>query len=53
MILKKLLNLINLSKAQIFYIYEITKVIIIYKNENLVFLAIQVIKPNFKYFNNN
>ena len=36
-ILKELLGLTNLSKAQIFYIHEIIKVVIIYEDKNFMF----------------
>ena len=32
MVLKEFLNLTNLLKAQVFYIYKILKIVIIYKN---------------------
>ena len=37
MILKELLGLANLFRAQILYIYKATKIIIIYKNKNFEF----------------
>ena len=39
MVIKKLLGLINLIKAQIFYINKLIKVVIIYKNKNLIFVT--------------
>ena len=37
-VIKKLLGLINLIKAEIFYIYKLVKVDIIYKDKNLIFI---------------
>ena len=37
-VIKKLLGLINLIKAEIFYIYKLVKVDIIYKDKNLIFV---------------
>ena len=37
MVLKELLNPTNLLGAQTFYIYKMTKIIIVYKDENLIF----------------
>ena len=35
MIMKKLLGLINLTKAKIFYIYRLTEVVMVCKNKSL------------------
>ena len=51
-IIRKILGLIDLTKAQIFCIYKSTDIIILYKNENLIFLAFQIVPPGFKNFNN-
>ena len=52
-ILKKFVSLINLSRAQIFYIYETTKVVIIYKNKYLIFITFQIVILCFKDFDNS
>ena len=36
--IKKALDQKNLFKVQIFYIYKITEIIIVYKNKNLMFV---------------
>ena len=38
-IIKKLLNLINLFNIWVFYIYKIKNIIIIYKNKKFIFIA--------------
>ena len=52
MVLKKFLGSINLLEAQILYIHKIMKVIVIYKDENLILAAFQVMAPSLEYFNN-
>ena len=39
MVLKEFLGLINLSKAQIFYIYKATKVVVVCEDKHLVLVA--------------
>ena len=53
MISKELLGPINLLKAQTFCIHEMTKVIVIYKDENLILAAFQVMMPCFEGFDNS
>ena len=53
MILKELLGLENLSKAQALYINKEIEIIIIYKNKNLIFIFFQVIAPSLECFNNS
>ena len=52
-ILKKFLGLANLTKIQTLYIYKLTKVIIVSKNKDLVFIAFQIVALNLKDFNNS
>lgn len=52
-ITKKFLSLLNLLIAEIFYIYELTNVIIIYQKNNSVFAALQIVLPGIKDFNNS
>ena len=52
-VLGELLDLTDLLRAQVFCIYETTEVIMIHKNENLIFATFQVIAPGFKCFNNS
>lgn len=51
MLLKELLGLANLTKAQLFCIYELTNIIIVYKYQNLIFTACQLMMLGFKSFN--
>lgn len=51
-IFEKLLGLLDLTKAQTLYIYQLTGVFIINKNKDLVFAAFEIVVPGFKGFNN-
>lgn len=53
MILRELLGPTELARAQLFYIYELTKVIIVAKDKNLVFIAFQELVLCLESFNNN
>ena len=53
MILKKLFNLINLFKTQVFCIHKIIEIILISKNKNLIFIALKIIMTSLKCINNN
>ncbi len=52
-VLRELLGPADLTRAQVFCIYESTEVIIVSKDEDLVFAAFQVVAPSFKGFNNS
>ena len=39
MILRELLDSTNLSRAYVFYIYKVEKVVVIYKKKNFIFLT--------------
>ena len=52
-ILREFVGLINLSRAQTLYIYEIIEVIVICKDEILILIVFQVIISSFEYFNNS
>ena len=39
MVMRKFLSLTNLAKAQALYIHELSKVIVVRENKNLVFAA--------------
>ena len=52
-VLRKLLSLTDLLRAQTLWIHETTKVIVVHKNENLIFVIFQVVAPSFEYFNNS
>lgn len=44
---------INLIKTQAFCIYKLTDVIILNKDNNLVFAAFQTVEPSLEGFNNS
>ncbi len=52
-VLKELLGPADLTRAQAFYIHESTEVIMVSKDENLVFVVFQVVAPSLKDFNNS
>ena len=52
MIREKLLSPIDLSKAQILYIYKAAKVVLVNKHKNFVLAIFYVVPPCFEYFNN-
>lgn len=53
MITRELLSLLDPIKAQVLYIYELTEVIIVHKNKNLVFTAFQVVALSLEGFNDS
>lgn len=38
----------DLTRAQTFYIYKVTKIIIIDKNQDLILATFQIVAPGFK-----
>ncbi len=50
---KELLGPAHLTRAQAFHIHELTEVIMVSKDEDLVFAAFQVVAPSFEGFNNS
>ncbi len=50
---RELLGLADLTRAQSFCIHESTEVIMVSKNKDLVFTALQVVVPSLKGFNNS
>ena len=52
-VLKELLGPADTTKAQIFCIQESKEVIMVNKNEDLIFATFQVMAPSLKSFNNN
>ena len=52
MILRELLGPTDLLEAQTLCIHEITEVIVVRKDKNLMLTAFQVVAPSFEYFNN-
>lgn len=52
LVVKELLGLTNLIRAQTLLIYELTQVIIVFKDENLVFIALSIVSQGFKSFKN-
>ena len=53
MVLEELLGLVDLFGAQTLRIHEVTKVVMIYKDKNLVFATFQIVTPCFKSFDNS
>ena len=53
MVIKELLGPANLTKAQTLYVYELLEVIMVSKNEYLVFTIFWVVLLGFKSFNNS
>lgn len=51
--MRKLLDLADLMRAQAFDIHQSTEIIIVGKDENLIFTAFQVVIPSFQGFNNS
>ena len=51
--MRELLGSSNLLRAQAFRIYELTKIIVVRKDEDLVFTVLQVVVPSLKGFNNS
>ena len=51
--MRELLGLLNLSRAQTLHIYESMKVIMVRKDEKLVFATFQVVAPSLKDFNDS
>ncbi len=50
---RELLGPADLTRAQAFHIHESTEVIIVSKDEDLIFAALQVVAPSLKGFNNS
>ena len=48
MVLKEFLGLANLMKTQTLYIYKLTEIIMVNKNENYLFTAFKIVLPDFK-----
>lgn len=48
-----MLGLLDLTKIQTLYIHELIKVIIIYKSQNFMLTAFQIVVQGLKNFNNN
>ena len=53
MILRELLSLADLTKAQIFYIHKLTDIIMVKKDKNFIFIVFQIMMPKLKDFNNS
>ncbi len=49
---RELLGPADLTRAQTFRIHKLTKVIMVSKNEDLIFATLQVVAPSLKNFNN-
>lgn len=53
MIPKELLDLLDLSGAQVLTINKLPKDVMVNENNGLEFTALQVVTPSFENFNNN
>lgn len=53
MVLGKFLSPPDLTKTKLFYIYELTQIIIVSKDQKLIFTTFQVLLPNLKNLNND
>ena len=53
MVLRELLGPADLSRAQILHIYEIMEIIVVYKDENLMFATFQIVTPRLEGFDNS
>lgn len=51
--MRELLGSLDLTRVQIFRIYELIEVVIAYKDKNLVFITLQIMTPSFEYLNNS
>ena len=51
MVLRKLLGLADLTKAQTFCIHKSTKVVVVNKDKNFIFVAFQVVTPSLESLN--
>ncbi len=51
-VLRKFLGSTDLMRAQAFYIYELTEVVMVSKDKDLVFAALKVVTLNLKSLNN-
>ena len=51
-VLREFLHLVDLTRAHVFCIYESTKIVIVSKNKNLIFIIFQVVVPSLESLNN-
>ena len=51
-VLKEFLGPVDLTRAQAFCIHELTEVIIVSEDEDLIFIAFQVVMPSLKNLDN-
>ncbi len=47
------MSLLNLTKAQAFCIYELMEIVMVHKNKDFIFVALQVVALSLKSFNNS
>lgn len=52
LLLRELLGPVVLSRAQVFCIHEVAKVVVACKNKNLMLTTFEVVSPSFENFNN-
>ena len=53
MVLGEILGLADLSGAQALGIYEVIKVVIVYKNKHFILAVFQIVMPCFEGFDNS
>ncbi len=51
-VLREFLGLADLTRAKIFHIHKLTEVVLVSKDEDLVFIALQIVVPSFESLNN-
>ena len=52
MVIKKLLGSLDLVRTQAFCIHELTEIVVVSKNKDLIFTDLQVVVLNLEYSNN-
>lgn len=50
-VLKKILSLLDLTKAQIYYMHKLTEIVIVCQKKDLIFTVLQVVMSSFKSLN--
>ena len=53
MITKELLGLLDLTKAQAFCIHQLTEIVLVPKNKDVLLIVFQIVVPSLKYLNNS
>lgn len=53
MVSKELLSLADMAGAQVHCIHKLTKVVIVNRNKDLIFVVLRVVAPSLEDLNNN